>query len=50
VHSDGSYRIALPGGTYTVRALSARPLDPGTAWVRRGHFRHVDFSIDTGIR
>jgi hypothetical protein len=47
---DGSYRIALPAGTYAVRVLPARPLQPGAAWVRAAHFRHVDFSIDTGIR
>src|SRR5438105_3879786 len=50
VHSDGSYRIALTPGTYVVRAVSARPLDPARAWVSSGRFRHVDFSIDTGIR
>ena len=49
-HQDGTYRIALPGGTYTVRVATARPLQPGKAWVRSGHYRHVDFSIDTGIR
>jgi hypothetical protein len=50
VRQDGSYRIALPAGTYTVRAVSRRPLDPLTARVRAGRFRRVDFSIDTGIR
>jgi hypothetical protein len=49
-HADGSYRLALPPGTYAVRAVARRPLDPATAWVRLGHFRRVDFSIDTGIR
>ena len=49
-HRDGTYRITLPGGTYAVRVSPARPLRPVAAWVRTGHFRHVDFSIDTGIR
>jgi hypothetical protein len=48
--ADGTYRIALAPGTYTVRALATRPIEPVKAWVRRGHFRKVDFSIDTGIR
>jgi hypothetical protein len=48
--ADGTYRIAIAPGTYTVTALSTRPLVPGKAWVRRAHFRKVDFSIDTGIR
>ena len=47
---DGAYRITLPSGTYAVRVVPARPLRPAAAWVRAGHFRHVDFSIDTGIR
>lgn len=46
----GAYRIALPPGTYSVRAVSRRRLVPGTATVRAGRFRHVDLSIDTGIR
>jgi hypothetical protein len=50
VRADGSYRIALSPGMYSVRAVSARPLDPSSAWVRQGRFRHVDFAIDTGIR
>lgn len=50
VHSDGTYRITLAAGTYTVRGASTRPIEPGRAWVRSGHYRHVDFSIDTGIR
>ena len=48
--TNGTYRIALTPGTYLVRVLQARPVDPATAGVPRGHFRHVDFSIDTGIR
>ena len=50
VRQDGSYRIALAPGTYRVRAVSRRPLDPSTVTVRPRRFRHVDFSIDTGIR
>jgi hypothetical protein len=49
-HADGTYRVALAPGTYTVRALATRPIEPVKAWVRRDHFRKVDFSIDTGIR
>jgi hypothetical protein len=30
--------------------LQARPVDPATTWVPRGRFRHIDFSVDTGIR
>jgi hypothetical protein len=48
--SDGTYRMALVPGTYSVRVLRYRPAEPATAWVPRGRFRHVDFSIDTGIR
>ena len=50
VREDGSYRIALPAGFYSVRAPSRRPIDPSTVRVRAGRFRQVDFSIDTGIR
>jgi hypothetical protein len=50
VRSDGSYRLTLAGGTYAVRAIATRPIDPHKAWVRAGHFRKVDFAIDTGIR
>ena len=47
---NGAYRIALTPGTYSVRVLQARPVDPATTWVPRGRFRHLDFSVDTGIR
>jgi hypothetical protein len=50
VKADGSYRIALLPGTYTVLAPSRRPLDPSTARIRTGRFTRVDFAIDTGIR
>jgi hypothetical protein len=49
----GRYRISLAAGLYTVRT-SERPFgripDPGTARVRAGGTRRVDFVIDTGIR
>jgi hypothetical protein len=50
VGPDGIYRITLPTGVYAVRAASRRPLDPQAAQVIAGHYRRVDFSIDTGIR
>ncbi len=48
--AKGTYRLTLTPGTYSVRVLQARPVDPGVARVQRGQFRHTDFSIDTGIR
>jgi hypothetical protein len=48
VRADGSYRIALRPGLYTVR--TARRIDPTTARVRLRRMTRVDFSIDTGIR
>ncbi len=50
VKDDGTYRIALEPGAYTVAAQSRRPLDPSTTRVRTGRFVRVDFAIDTGIR
>jgi hypothetical protein len=50
VHPDGTYRITLPTGIYTIRVASLRPLEPQAARVIAGRYRHVDFSIDTGIR
>jgi hypothetical protein len=50
VKANGSYRITLAAGTYTVRTRSGRRIDPTTVRVRAGRFRNVDFSIDTGIR
>src|ERR1041385_5473734 len=38
--SDGSYRIALPAATYTVRLASGRIPDPETTRVRALRFRH----------
>jgi hypothetical protein len=48
--TNGAYRLTLTPGMYSVRVLHARPVDPAIARVQRGNFRHVDFSIDTGIR
>ncbi len=47
---NGTYRMALTPGTYSVRVLHARPVDPATTRVPRDRFRHIDFSVDTGIR
>jgi hypothetical protein len=47
--ADGSYRIGLAPALYKIK-LSARSIDPSEVTVRSGRFRHVDFSIDTGIR
>lgn len=53
-HADGSYRIVLPPGTYTVttveRAGMSRSLRPRRVHVRARHVDRLDFSIDTGIR
>jgi hypothetical protein len=46
----GVYRVPLKVGTYSVKVLSGRPVEPTKASVQRGTFRRVDFSIDTGIR
>ena len=46
---DGSYRIGLAPAVYKIK-LSARSFEPSQVTVRSGRFRHVDFSIDTGIR
>lgn len=50
VRQDGTYRVTLPTGAYAVRPASRRPLDPQTARVIAGRYRHVDFSIETAIR
>jgi len=49
VTSDGSYRVHLPSGFYTVRASQKR-IEPTTVRVIRGRMVRLDFSIDTGIR
>ena len=46
---DGSYRIRLAPGVYTVRS-AIRRLEPTSVRVRAASTRRVDFSIDTGIR
>ena len=48
--STGAYRVVLAPGVYTVAPASARAMDPTSVRVVSGHFRRVDFSIDTGIR
>jgi hypothetical protein len=51
---DGSYRIRLRPGRYSVRTTSTslfeRRTNPATATVPRVGYRRVDFNIDTGIR
>jgi hypothetical protein len=49
VASDGSYRLHLPAGLYTVRTSKQR-LEPTVARVYVGRMARLDFSIDTGIR
>jgi hypothetical protein len=50
----GRYRVALAPGLYAVRLQVkqriGRGLQPRSARVFAGHFRRLDFSIDTGIR
>jgi hypothetical protein len=45
---DGSFRIALPPGSYVV--MGVQPVRPQHVAVSPGRFRRVDFSIDTKIR
>jgi hypothetical protein len=51
---DGRYRIALPPGIYEVRSverIGIRNLPrPHAVHVRAGHWDHIDFFFDTGIR
>jgi len=52
--AQGTYRIALPPGYYTVRAtvkigLTKLPR-PHAIHVRAGHWDKINFFIDTGIR
>jgi hypothetical protein len=51
---DGSYRIVLPTGYYTVTTVErigiSRNIRPQAVHVRRGHVDRLNFSIDTGIR
>ena len=52
--ADGSYRIRLRPGSYTVRtdsqSLFERTPKPSTATVARVGYRRINFNIDTGIR
>ena len=52
--ADGSYRIQLRPGRYSVRtnspSLFERRPNPATATVPRVGYRRINFSIDTGIR
>ena len=45
----GTYRVTLTRARTTF-ACSRRVRRPGERRVPQGHFRHLDFSIDTGIR
>lgn len=47
--SAGTYRLPLAPGVYGVAASSGR-ISPTVVHIRSGLFRHVDLSIDTGIR
>lgn len=47
--TKGRYRVALPPGRYTVRVKRPATIKPARVRVP-GHFRRVDFLIDTGIR
>jgi hypothetical protein len=51
---DGSYRIRLAPGRYTVRTDSRNVFErtprPATATVPRAAYRRVNFALDTGIR
>ena len=48
--ADGTYRISLAPGRYSVTTASHRPITPAAVRVLAGRNRKVDFSIDTGIR
>jgi hypothetical protein len=51
--ADGSYRLELPGGTYTVVAVTQNALPrcvPGTVTVKTAHTTSGDITCDTGIR
>jgi hypothetical protein len=50
--ADGSYRILLRPGYYTVTTLRgpSHRTSPTRVHVRRGHVDKLDFEIDTGIR
>ena len=46
---DGSYKIAIPAGRYSVTVTGA-PVRPREVSVKPGRVRHLDFVIDTKIR
>jgi hypothetical protein len=52
--ADGTYRIALPPGYYTVTTKEkigiTRNIHPHYVHARRGSWDRINFSIDTGIR
>ena len=51
--ANGTYRVLLPPGTYTVRVAGLsriQRLSPLTVVVRRGVMARQAFVIDTGIR
>jgi hypothetical protein len=52
--TDGSFRVVLAAGRYTVRVRSAArfgsSVKPGSATVEAGRFMRRNFMIDTGIR
>jgi hypothetical protein len=48
-HRDGSYRVSLRPGTYTVRLVEAGPretIQPSVVTVRRRIYRAVNFQIE----
>lgn len=49
---DGTYRVMLAAGTYSVRVVhpSTRRVEPASVMVAGGRIRRVNFYIDTGIR
>ena len=53
-HANGSYRIALRAGRYSVTARHGgsigRGLEPRRVVVRRGRYARADFTLDVGIR
>ena len=49
---DGTYRVTIAAGTYSVRVThpSTRPVTPASVTVAGGRIKRVNFYIDTGIR
>jgi hypothetical protein len=48
--ADGSYRVLLRYGPYTVRADRGMSIRPLHVWAHRGLVAKLNFAIDTGIR